>query len=286
MDSRHESNNRWKKKHVFDERVSQLHKPEVEKHQHDSRVKNAKISQGDQYAIDKLRPSSGVPSQKRSYDYHESTSGSPPERPSKKGRPITDLADNTPDISRLDALKSRLAARKPTRYSTESWKEFRNESLSFLQPYYAHTPLDRAVMWIEDNSKPTAAKPLSALRILNSLRERFPETEIASPQEMCDLMKALGFKWGHLHSSYYIRISRRADVISHRHDCIPILLEFMTNDKYLYVNYDWSFENENDISKFAWISLAQEGWEERWHSSRFESNTRERRYFENFTERL
>ncbi len=257
-DSRHESNNRWKERHSREERGSHLHKPTVEKLQHESRVKHAKNAKADQYAIDNLRPTSGIPSRKISYQENLSSFGSPRalvDRPSKKPR----LVDDTFAPSRLDAIKGRLAERKPTRYSIESWKEFRKDSLAFLQPFYPDTNLSFSIDWIEKNSKPPGAKPLSALRILNSLKESFPNTEIMTPEEMSDLMKALGFKWGHLHSSYYIRISRRLDVISHRHDSIPILHELMTNKKYYYANYDWSFEYENDISKSAWISLAQEG---------------------------
>ena len=197
-----------------------MHSPAVVKRQHDSLTKHKVIAEGDQYAKDKLRASSGVPSQKRSYDQIES----PPEPSStKKQRVLVDL----PGPTRVETIKARLAARKPTRYNTEAWKQFRNESLALLQPYYPQTPLAVVVQWVEANSKPAAAKPFSALRILSSVRDQYPSTEISTPEDMSDLMKALGFKWGHLHSSYYFRISRRFDVICHRGLAIPILHEFL-----------------------------------------------------------
>ena len=254
---REESCNRWKKHDVFQARADQLHNDEAEARQHESRVQAARRARADQYAIEMLRPISGVPSRKRSYENVGEISPSPPSAPSPLKRPRRQI-DDTPFMNRLEMIKSRLVDKKPTRFKYKSWKEYRNESLEALQPYYPNTNLRLVVSWIEMNSKPVGSKPLSALRILTSLKVKFPNTEIATQEEMASLMKALGFKWGHLHSSYYVRISRRFDVICHRHECIPILHEFMTNRKYFYVNTDWSFEYENEISKYAWISLAQE----------------------------
>jgi hypothetical protein len=95
--------------------------------------------------------------------------------------------------------------------------------------------------------------------MLDSLRGLFPQTEIANHGELSLLMKALGFKWGHLHSSYYIRLSKRVDVQAHRFEVVPMLQTFMTSPDFVYFNMDWSFEHENATSKSGWISMAVEG---------------------------
>lgn len=249
--SRRDGNGRWDKKQVFELRASHLHTAEVEHKQHESRKNHAKIAKGDQYALHQLRAKSGVPSQKRTYVMEEPEVTSP----AKKARKA---ATEEASTNRLEAVRNRLKARKPTRFNIDGWKYFRYESIQALQPYYSNTDLAAVVAWIESHAKPPRSKPLSSQEITDSLKGMNPHTEIASSEEMAALMKALGFIWGHLHSSYYTRISRRFDVICHRSECIPILHEFMTNPRYLYVNTDWSFEYENDISKYAWIPLTEE----------------------------
>lgn len=73
------------------------------------------------------------------------------------------------------------------------------------------------------------------------------------------LLKALGFKWGNLHSSYYVKISQRDDVVAHRSQLIPVLRLVRTDDRFFYVNTDWSHIYENAHSNSGWISMVKEG---------------------------
>lgn len=229
-----------------------MHRPEAEDLQHDHLTRNSRQKRGDQYALERLRSSSGVPSLKKTYDEREL--GSQDSLPSKRRR-----VDVPVVLDRFEAINQRLEGKHPNRFDVPEWEKYRGDSIAALSPYYPNTNLSAVITWIEGHAKPPGSRPLSAQRIFDAVRERYPQTEIANHSEMALLMKALAFKWGHLHSSYYIRLSRRADVVLHRYEVIPILHTFLTSPRYLYVNTDWSFEYENDISKSAWISLAVEG---------------------------
>jgi hypothetical protein len=85
----------------------------------------------------------------------------------------------------------------------------------------------------------------------------FSKSEIFSEFEMRKLMKALAFRFLHLHCSYYVRISSRADVILHRSKLVPELLLAMTDPRAFFVNFDFSFAYQNEFSPNAWISLAR-----------------------------
>ncbi len=235
-------------------KVEAMHSHDSELLQHAHLRRNSRQKRGDQYALEKLRSSTGVPSRKKSYDERELGVEGSHSSPLKRPR-VGDIP-----LDRFSAVRERVnQKKKPKRFDLEQWLNFRNESLKTLSPFYPNTNLQVLITWIETHSKPPGSRPLSAQKILDVAREMFPYTEIATHDEMSQLMKALAFKWGHLHSSYYIRLSRRPDVIAHRFEVIPTLHAFMTHPAYFYVNTDWSFEYENDISKSAWISLAQEG---------------------------
>lgn len=237
-------------------RAEHLHEEEVEEKQQRSLREHTKQRKGDQIALEKLRPLSGVLSKKRSYLEMDSGKELSSSRKQKRPRLTAPILDINSD--RLAALKNRAESKRPKRYIILEWKNFRSESIRLLSPYYPQTDLHELATWIEENHLPAHSRPLSAQKILAETKRMQPHTEIASLEELRLLMKVLAFKWGHLHSNYYIQMSRRPDVIAHRHEMIPVLRELMTNPNFFLVDADWSFEYQNDFSKSGWISLAIE----------------------------
>lgn len=65
----------------------------------------------------------------------------------------------------------------------------------------------------------------------------------------------MAFKYANIHVGYYLRVSKRADVVAHRAKFIPLLRTALTDPRLFYVNVDWSFFYENAFAKHAWIPL-------------------------------
>jgi hypothetical protein len=112
--------------------------------------------------------------------------------------------------------------------------------------------------WVDENALREGKAPLSAHEILLQVRNDYPDTEISSEFEIRQLLKAVAFRFVHIHSSYYTKISLREDVVLHRKLMIPILLMTMTDPRCFLVNFDFSFIYQNQFSKSAWASLTRE----------------------------
>jgi hypothetical protein len=84
-------------------------------------------------------------------------------------------------------------------------------------------------------------------------------TEIASRAELALVMKAMAFKYANREPDYYERIFRRADVMAHRAEHLPIYLNVLSDPRYLVAWADASFSNQNDIEKQGWCDLTIRG---------------------------
>lgn len=110
---------------------------------------------------------------------------------------------------------------------------------------------------MDSHAIPIRGHILSARAMLSSCLKISPNSEVSSLTEFRTLLRVLCFKFGHLHSNYYLIISKRHDVISHRALLIPFLRLAMTDDRFFYVNTDWSFIYENAHRDSGWISLVK-----------------------------
>lgn len=91
------------------------------------------------------------------------------------------------------------------------------------------------------------------------MKREIPETEIASLDELRNLLRALTFKFGNLHSDHYYKIGNRPDVVQHRRKFAPFYLSLLTSPKVWVVCADASFFHENAHSKSAWFPQDVEG---------------------------
>lgn len=216
--------------------------------------KNTVNNAANEFARTHLRPSSGIPSQKKSYVERK-------EEVFRKDRFLSATSPSHEDEkveSRLFALQEVLQRPRPTRFDVARWKKYRQHTVDFLAEYYPNTDLAKLCTWIEENGRPEGKAPLSAARIFLAMQEMFSETEISSDFEMRKLMKALAFGFLHIHSSYYFKISIRPDVCLHRKMLIPMLLFAQTHPRSFFVNFDFSFVYQNEFSPSAWVSLAMQ----------------------------
>jgi hypothetical protein len=164
------------------------------------------------------------------------------------------LIENQP---RLTALQTRLLETDPPKLSPQDWQVYRDKSLHVLQPHYPNTNLRELYQWICQNAHLKGKQRLSASEILKHVKEWAPNTEIGSLEELRYLMKALSIRWSNLHSSYYIKISTRFDVVEHLKAFIPLAQMCFEDHRIYLVASDCSYLNENTYSNMAWCSRAE-----------------------------
>lgn len=99
---------------------------------------------------------------------------------------------------------------------------------------------------------------LTAARLMEAIREEMPDTEVASLEEVLNLLHVLAFKFGNLYSDHYYKIGQRADVVYHRSKFAPFLLSLYRSGEAWVVHADASFTYENAHSARAWFSLDEE----------------------------
>lgn len=127
---------RWERKRQLEAKAEDMHTPTVEARQHGQRIQNARENRGAQYALEHLRPSSGVPSLKKSYE--ERAMEPEIEQAHKRARLDRALPDVVPN--RFEAIQARLQKdRRPKRYDIKQWEKYRTESLKILAPLYPKT---------------------------------------------------------------------------------------------------------------------------------------------------
>lgn len=102
-------------------------------------------------------------------------------------------------------------------------------------------------------------RELTGTTLLDEIKAEMAESEISSPREARDVLRALAFKFGNLHSDHYRRIAARADVQFHRKLFAPLLLSELKSPKTWVIHCDASFTNKNAHADMGWFSLDEEG---------------------------
>jgi len=119
--------------------------------------------------------------------------------------------------------------------------------------------LEEVIIWIRNNYRKTKSDGsqvfLSATRLLEECRARFPAFPITHVMDFRHFLKSISFKWANLHSSHYFKISHRQDVIQHRSRYAPLMARLISSGRHAIVFADGSFFYENEHSDMAWVDL-------------------------------
>lgn len=160
--------------------------------------------------------------------------------------------------TRALALQERLSEPEPPKFSPLQWEAYKERSIHILQFYYPNTDLAELYEWVSVHSHEKGKPRLSSM-ILEQVRQMFPQTEVSSCEEMRNLLKSLAIRWCNLHSAYYASIAKRADVVEHRAQFLPIALMCFGDSRVYFVVSDSSFMHENAFSKEAWCAMPKPG---------------------------
>lgn len=131
--------------------------------------------------------------------------------------------------------------------------------MSWPQLTLSLADLDRFYAIADEESGEKNNYSMSVASLMETVRQEMPKTEIGTLQEARNLLRALSFKFGNLHTDHYFKIGNRQDVRHHRDDFAPFYHGLLTSTKVFVVCADASFFHENAHSKCAWFPLDKEG---------------------------